>query len=51
MDAANDHCVMSIDVEDWFHILDLPSTPSLDEWDQTPIACRTQLHALAGFGG
>ena len=36
MDAANDRCVMSIDVEDWFHILDLPSTPSLDEWDHLP---------------
>lgn len=36
MNAANDHCVMSIDVEDWFHILDLPSTPNLDEWDTLP---------------
>ena len=24
--------IFSIDVEDWFHILDLPSTPGLDEW-------------------
>jgi polysaccharide deacetylase family protein (PEP-CTERM system associated) len=24
--------VLSVDVEDWFHILDLPSTPRLDEW-------------------
>jgi hypothetical protein len=22
-------CIFSIDVEDWFHILDLPSTPDL----------------------
>lgn len=27
-------CIMTIDVEDWFHILDLPSTPDLAEWDR-----------------
>ena len=26
-------CIMTIDVEDWFHILDLPSTPVLSKWD------------------
>ncbi len=26
-------CLFSIDVEDWFHILALPSTPPLAEWD------------------
>jgi len=25
-------CVFSIDVEDWFHILDLPTTPDVTEW-------------------
>jgi polysaccharide deacetylase family protein (PEP-CTERM system associated) len=25
-------CVFTIDVEDWFHILDLPSTPRLEQW-------------------
>src|SRR5689334_20627270 len=25
-------CVFTVDVEDWFHILDLPSTPKLAEW-------------------
>lgn len=25
-------CVFSVDVEDWFHILDLPSTPKVEEW-------------------
>lgn len=25
-------CVFSVDVEDWFHILDLPSTPPLEQW-------------------
>lgn len=29
-------CIFSIDVEDWFHILDLPSTPNLEEWDSLP---------------
>ncbi len=26
-------CIFSVDVEDWFHILDLPSTPSIDRWN------------------
>jgi polysaccharide deacetylase family protein (PEP-CTERM system associated) len=25
-------CLLSIDVEDWFHILDLPSTPKIEQW-------------------
>jgi polysaccharide deacetylase family protein (PEP-CTERM system associated) len=25
-------CVFSVDVEDWFHILDLPTTPAIGEW-------------------
>lgn len=25
-------CIFTLDVEDWFHILDLPSTPVLEEW-------------------
>jgi polysaccharide deacetylase family protein (PEP-CTERM system associated) len=29
-------CVFSIDVEDWFHILNVPSTPRLVDWDQLP---------------
>src|SRR5262245_27626051 len=29
-------CIFSVDVEDWFHILDLPSTPPLSEWDRLP---------------
>ncbi|MFZ1889107.1 MAG: XrtA system polysaccharide deacetylase [Candidatus Binataceae bacterium] len=36
MDRANDRCVLSIDVEDWFHILDVPSTPNITEWDGLP---------------
>lgn len=29
-------CILSIDVEDWFHILDVPSTPTLLQWDFLP---------------
>lgn len=29
-------CIFSVDVEDWFHILDLPSTPPLSRWDSLP---------------
>jgi len=36
LDRVNDRCVLSIDVEDWFHILDLPSTPGIAEWDELP---------------
>ncbi len=37
-------CVFSIDVEDWFHILDLPSTPKLEEWSalQSDVAKNTR---------
>lgn len=28
--------IFSVDVEDWFHILDLPATPNLDEWNRLP---------------
>ena len=30
------HCIFSVDVEDWFHILDLPATPPLSTWDGLP---------------
>lgn len=29
-------CIFSVDVEDWFHILDLPSTPPISDWDRLP---------------
>jgi polysaccharide deacetylase family protein (PEP-CTERM system associated) len=29
-------CVFSVDVEDWFHILDLPATPEMAEWSGLP---------------
>jgi polysaccharide deacetylase family protein (PEP-CTERM system associated) len=36
MNEARNRCVFSIDVEDWFHILGVPSTPRLAEWDDLP---------------
>ena len=29
-------CIFSVDVEDWFHILDLPSAPDPSQWDSLP---------------
>src|SRR5258708_2061695 len=29
-------CIFSVDVEDWFHILGVPSTPPLSQWDCLP---------------
>jgi polysaccharide deacetylase family protein (PEP-CTERM system associated) len=29
-------CIFSVDVEDWFHILDLPSAPRPSQWDSLP---------------
>jgi polysaccharide deacetylase family protein (PEP-CTERM system associated) len=29
-------CMFSVDVEDWFHILDLPNAPPIDAWDSLP---------------
>lgn len=29
-------CIFSVDVEDWFHILDVPSTPEISKWDSLP---------------
>ena len=47
MNPVSNQCVFSIDVEDWFHILDLPSTPGLVEWDRLPSRVeRNFLHLL-----
>jgi polysaccharide deacetylase family protein (PEP-CTERM system associated) len=29
-------CIFSVDVEDWFHILDLHATPPMSQWDGLP---------------
>ena len=36
MNQPERSCVLSIDVEDWFHILDVPSAPPLADWDKLP---------------
>jgi polysaccharide deacetylase family protein (PEP-CTERM system associated) len=30
------NCIFSIDVEDWFHLLDLPTTPPISKWASLP---------------
>src|SRR5690348_8314384 len=35
-EASRSKCIFSVDVEDWFHILDLPSTPPISDWDNLP---------------
>jgi polysaccharide deacetylase family protein (PEP-CTERM system associated) len=39
-------CVFSVDVEDWFHILDLPSTPPLAQWDSLPSRVENNFRKL-----
>lgn len=39
-------CIFSVDVEDWFHILDIPSSPKLSEWDRLPSRVETNFRRL-----
>jgi polysaccharide deacetylase family protein (PEP-CTERM system associated) len=43
---ASGTCVFSIDVEDWFHILDLPTAPDLCRWNMKPSLVERNLHRL-----
>ena len=44
-------CIFSIDVEDWFHILDLPTTPPISAWGGLPSRVeRNFFHLLDLFG-
>ena len=36
MRHVGNRCVFSIDVEDWFHILEVPSAPPMAQWDKLP---------------
>lgn len=29
-------CILSVDVEDWFHILNLRTAPGIDQWTALP---------------
>lgn len=44
-------CIFSIDVEDWFHILDVPATPPPSAWDGLPSRVEKNfLYLLDLFG-
>ena len=36
MPASVQKSIFSIDVEDWYHILDVPSAPPMPQWDGLP---------------
>jgi polysaccharide deacetylase family protein (PEP-CTERM system associated) len=38
--------VLTVDVEDWFHILDLPSAPGPSEWDRLPSRVEVNFRRL-----
>lgn len=38
--------IASVDVEDWFHILDLDDTPGMDAWDNMESRVERNLHVL-----
>jgi polysaccharide deacetylase family protein (PEP-CTERM system associated) len=42
-------CIFSIDVEDWFHILDLATTPEISEWDVFPSRVERNFQKLLGI--
>lgn len=39
-------CIFTIDVEDWFHILDTHQTPALQQWDTLPSRVEKNFHRL-----
>jgi polysaccharide deacetylase family protein (PEP-CTERM system associated) len=39
-------CVFSVDVEDWFHILDVPSSPAVSDWTKLRSCVERNFHAL-----
>jgi polysaccharide deacetylase family protein (PEP-CTERM system associated) len=43
--------IFSIDVEDWFHILDVPGTPDLEKWDSLPSLVEKNFHKLLDLFG
>ena len=48
---SNPSCIFSIDVEDWFHILDVPSTPPISEWGHLPSRVEKNLFHLLDIIG
>jgi polysaccharide deacetylase family protein (PEP-CTERM system associated) len=43
--------IFSIDVEDWYHILDVPSAPSLSQWDALPARVEANFRRLLDLLG
>jgi len=39
-------CIFTVDVEDWFHILDTPDTPAIEAWDRLPSRVEANFHKL-----
>jgi polysaccharide deacetylase family protein (PEP-CTERM system associated) len=46
MATAAPDCIFSVDVEDWFHILDVPATPPLADWSGLPSRVERNFHHL-----
>jgi len=38
--------ILSVDVEDWFHVLDVPGAPALDTWAALPSRVEANFHKL-----
>src|SRR4051812_20350633 len=38
--------IFTVDVEDWFHILDTPATPRFDEWCKLPSLVEPNFNRL-----
>lgn len=39
-------CIFSVDVEDWFHILDVPAAPPMARWPALPSRVERNFHRL-----
>src|SRR6201984_1687070 len=39
-------CIFSVDVEDWFHLLDVPSAPDISSWASLPSRVENSFQRL-----
>ncbi len=39
-------CILSVDVEAWFHILDISGAPEIDDWDSLPLHIERNFEKL-----
>src|SRR6202035_4983137 len=42
----SEQCIFSVDVEDWFHILDVPSAPDISSWATLPSRVEANFRRL-----